>query len=70
MKEAYQILDQIENLGYIRKVFEVTCPNCKQSTGDIYESLNDLPDEYSCSSCEHDFDPLSGLIIIYKVLVE
>lgn len=70
MKEAYSILNQIEGLGYIRKVFEVSCTNCKHSTGVIYESLNDLPDDYTCENCDNYFDPLSGVIIIYKVLTE
>lgn len=70
MKEAYEILDEIEGLRIIAKSYEIYCPKCKYSTGEIYESLNDLPDEYSCGNCENDIIPIESIIVIYKVLTE
>lgn len=46
------------------------CPNCKQSTGEIYTSLNDIPDETFCEECNYDFKTLEGVILIYRVIAE
>ncbi|MEK4908372.1 hypothetical protein CHH62_17060 [Niallia circulans] len=69
-KETYNILNEIEKLNYIEKVYEVFCPNCKQSTGEIYTSLNDIPDETFCEECNYDFKTLEGVILIYRVIAE
>jgi hypothetical protein len=70
MDEAYIILNQIEKLKFIEKVFEVFCPKCKYSTGEIYNSIVEIPDEYFCEHCEHEFETLNGVIILYKVISE
>ena len=67
MRKAYAILDILEKNDLIFKVFEVVCPSCSKYTGDIYESLNDLPDFFECDSCEHEFSPISSIVIVYKM---
>lgn len=69
MKKTYEILTQIENLGFIERQYEVYCPSCKYSTGEIYSSLNDLPITHSCDNCDNDFDSFENVIVIYRVLV-
>lgn len=70
MKKTYEILEEIEELNYIERQFEVYCPRCKYSTGSIYASLNELPITHSCDNCDNDFDSLENVIVIYQVLVK
>lgn len=70
MKEAYFLLDEIENLQIIEKAYEVYCPRCQKSTGEIYYSLNDVPDDFYCESCENYFDFPNGLLVVYRVIRE
>ncbi|WP_191557443.1 hypothetical protein [Metabacillus idriensis] len=70
MREAYLILNEIEQLKIIEKVYEVFCPKCKYSTGNIYNSISEIPDEYNCDECETEFQTLDGVIILYKVITE
>lgn len=70
MGETYSILKEIEQLKVIEKVYEVFCPKCKYSTGIIYNSISEIPDEYNCFECETDFQTLDGVIILYKVITE
>lgn len=70
MEETYSILNEIEKLNHIEKVYELHCPRCKYSTGDIYQRLHEVPVEYFCDHCDNDIKPLDGLIIIYKVINE
>lgn len=70
MKEAYNLLDQIENLNIIAKAFEVYCPRCHKYTGDIYYSLNNIPDNFICENCDHDFNFPQGLLVVYRVIKE
>ncbi|MFB3161966.1 hypothetical protein ABLO26_11360 [Neobacillus sp. 179-J 1A1 HS] len=67
MKNAYELLDEIEALDIIERVFEVHCPKCQRSTGEIYDSLNKLPDEFFCDSCEHTFSSPEGILVVYRV---
>lgn len=70
MKNAYFLLDEIEDLHFIEKAFEVHCPKCQKYTGDIYYSLNDLPEEFLCEDCENDFVFPEGLLVVYRVIAE
>lgn len=72
MRDAYSLLDDIENMHIIEKAYEVYCPICTKYTGEIYHSLSEVPDEFFCESCETDFTfkfP-EGLIVVYRVITE
>lgn len=70
MKDAYSLLDEIEDIQVIEKAFEVYCPNCQRSTGKIYNSLNDVPNDHICDICEKEFNFLDGLLVVYRVIKE
>lgn len=72
MKNVYILLESIESIGFIERNFEIFCPKCKRYTGDVYETLNKIPDELICGECESELgiDPLDNTIVVYKVLVD
>jgi hypothetical protein len=70
MKDTYFMLDEIENLQIIEKAYEVYCTKCQKSTGKIYYSLNDVPNEFFCESCENYFEFPNGLLVVYRVIRE
>lgn len=70
MKNAYLLLDEIENMQIIEKAYEIYCPKCQKSTGDIFNSLNDVPHELNCEVCEHEFSFPDGLLVVYRVIKE
>ena len=70
MRDAYSLLDEIEKFNFIFKVFEIVCPRCSKYTGEIYDSLNDIPDVFLCDSCDHEFSPLNSIVIVYKMKSE
>jgi hypothetical protein len=70
MKKAYELLEEIESLNIIERVYEIHCPKCQRSTGEIYNSLNDLPLDFHCDSCDHEFSPPDGILVVYRVKQE
>ncbi|MED1602648.1 hypothetical protein [Alkalihalophilus marmarensis] len=72
MKNVYILLESIESIGLIERNFEVFCPKCKRYTGDVYETLNQIPNELFCGECGNELgiDPLDNTIVVYKVLVD
>lgn len=70
MNRAYQFLDGLEEMKILQKAYEIHCPNCQRYTGDIYDSLNDIPNEFFCDSCNHEFSFPHGVLIVYRVVCE
>lgn len=70
MKDAYAFLDELEDLGIIHKAYEIHCPKCQKYTGEIYDSLNDIPNEFFCEECENNFIFPNGILVVYRVISE
>lgn len=76
MIESYEILNNIERLGIIERVFQYDCPRCDHIQ--IYESLSDVEVEIYCKNCgynenENIYEPrniLQALQLIFRVIKE
>lgn len=70
INEVYAILSRIEEAGIVRSYLELHCPNCNRSLGEVYETLAEVPEDFSCANCENDFEPNNSLVVIYRVVSE
>ncbi|WP_179874624.1 response regulator [Bacillus toyonensis] len=70
MSEAYNLLDEIEKTKIIKRNFEIYCNKCQRYTGEIYESLNDIPDNLICDTCDRELSLFNNIIVVYKVMVD
>lgn len=70
MKEAYQVLDEIEEMGYIRLNFEVYCHVDNKFTGDAYETLSQMPPYVYCEECNRELIPFKESVSTYKVIID
>lgn len=69
MCSVYEILEIIKEMGIIVTNFELYCHSCSKFTGDIFETLNQIPEEIKCEECGKELDPLNDSIVVYKVVL-
>lgn len=69
MKDAYEILDVLEEQGFVTRVYEVICPHENKGAGHIFNSYSELihSNSISCNSCDSLIDPTKYNLVIYKV---
>ncbi|MGL5068097.1 MAG: hypothetical protein ACRC6T_09830 [Sarcina sp.] len=67
MKTSYEILNVLVEKKIIKLAFEIYC-DCNKFQNDVYDSLNDIPNNLACEYCGKDIDIKKDLIVIYKVL--
>ncbi|MES5836474.1 hypothetical protein [Bacillus cereus group sp. MG11] len=70
MNEAYRILEILRTEGILELNFEVYCHKCKKYTGEIFETIGQIPEDFYCDECDEPLDLSNNIIVIYKVLVE
>lgn len=68
IKSIYQVLENLRKQQFIESNFEIYCPECHRFKGKIVESLSDIDPDLSCDFCNHQFEPLTDTIMIYKVI--
>lgn len=67
--KMYEILEDIENMGFLEKNYEIYCFDCSRFKGKILKTLtDDLIKDLTCDFCNKDFDVLSDTIMIYRVV--
>lgn len=68
MTLAYKVLNEVMNLGYLTINYEIYCHKCGKFTGEIYETLADIPEEIECDELGHELNPLTASIVVFKVI--
>lgn len=67
IEEIYKMLYVLSKKGLLREVLELRCPQCKNATGIIYETISEVPDEIICPCCGGRIQfPLKYAIVIYQ----
>lgn len=66
--KIYVLLNVLEQKGMVKSYFEVVCCECKDTTALVYESLDDIPQEYVCDNCGYVGSSVEGAVLIYKVI--
>ena len=66
--EVYEVLSCLENAGLIKGYYEIYCNNCQHSAGEIFETFNELPEEYECEHWGCVFSGLENAILVFKVI--
>lgn len=74
MALAYKILNVILNLKILKVNYEVYCGKCNKFTGEIFETISEMPEEVECFDCDSlinsVINPLTSSIVVYKVVVD
>jgi hypothetical protein len=70
MSLAYKVLDAIKDLGVLAVIFEVYCHSCSRFTGEVFETLSEMPEELECYECDRTLSPLTASIVVYRVVVD
>lgn len=68
IEEAYQILEELKNEGFLTNLYEIYCHDCNKSTGKFLDSLEEFNPEAYCDKCDADFTLEKNLIVLYKVV--
>ncbi len=67
MKETYSLLEKIKEDGHLSLNYEMYCFSCNQFTGDIFQTIGQIPEEIFCENCGEELTPIDNSIAIYKV---
>lgn len=70
IQTVYRVLQLLEKEGVVRSYLEVQCPYCGKTTGNVYQSVSEIPDTVVCPNCESDIDNINSCIVIYRETVE
>lgn len=68
IKETYDILEYMLKEGFLERNFEIYCSECNKFKGKIVRSLTDIPEDCCCEFCNHEIDPITDTIAIYRVI--
>lgn len=65
-KICLKVLNALESKGYLKKKYISVCPECHAICKE-YESLNDIPNNFSCEKCkENIMDIFSNTYIAFS----
>lgn len=68
MELTYKILDSIMDLDILTLNFEVYCHSCSRFTGQIFETLSEMPEELECPNCDRILNSLTASIVVFRVI--
>lgn len=70
--EVFNIFSYLVNLGAVKPIYKLICPNCKRVTRDSFEDFKELEDYEECEICGESFSKIDNkykyIIILYKVI--
>lgn len=67
MKEIYRVLHTYSREGFLDEVLELWCPQCRNATDVVYETISDVPDEIVCPRCGGRIRfPLEHALVVYR----
>ena len=67
LNDIYQILECAANEGIIEQKLQVYCPNCRKYTGEVFDTIGEIPESVKCEHCDSEIKcPIMYAIVIYK----
>ena len=70
IQTIYKVLHLLEKQSIVRPYLELQCPQCGKTSGNVYQSVSELPDDAICPHCENDISNANNCIVIYREIVE
>ena len=67
-KVTYELMNKLSEQGLVKAYYELCCGHCHKSSGEVYETINQIPETFYCELCEDELGSLENAIIIYKVI--
>ena len=67
IKNTYIILNELVKNDLLTIAYEIYCSECDKFKNDIYDSLNEIPENISCEYCGKDIDIMKDVIVVFKV---
>ena len=67
--DIYKELEKYESRGILEYNFLTYCSKCNTQS-EIYESLNQIKDEFNCSNCKNKLNPFEDTILIFRKVRE
>lgn len=70
IKTAYSILNLLEDQDLIERYYELYCFDCQRSTGLLKKTMNEIPDEFECDTCQRTLFALENCRVVFVVVTE
>lgn len=70
IKTAYSILNLLEDQDLIERYYELYCFDCQHSTGLLKKTMNEIPDEFECDTCQRTLFALENCRVVFVVVAE
>ena len=70
IKTAYSILNLLEDQDLIERYYELYCIDCQHSTGLLKKTMNEIPDEFECDTCQRTLFALENCRVVFVVVTE
>ena len=70
IKTAYSILNLLEDQDLIERYYELYCFDCQHSTGLLKKTMNEIPDEFECDTCQRTLFALENCRVVFVVVTE
>ena len=67
IRNTYIILNELVKNDLLTIAYEIYCSECDKSQNDIYDSLNEIPENIYCEHCGKDIDIMKDAIVVFKV---
>lgn len=64
----YNAFNLLKNEGVLEAYYEVYCPKCSKTSGEVYRTFTEIPEEYECEQCCERIGTLENTLMIYKVI--
>ena len=65
---TYEALREIASHRLINGYYELCCSSCQKSTGQVFETINKLPETFYCELCHNELPSMENAVLIYKVM--
>ena len=67
IRNTYIILNELVKNDLLTIAYEIYCSECDKFQNDIYDSLNEIPENISCKYCSKDINIMKDAIVVFKV---
>lgn len=68
MVEVYDILQVLEQDGFLESYYELYCSECQKTSGIVLKTFNEIPDTFECEMCHEEKRAIENAVQIYKVI--
>ena len=67
IRNTYIILNELVKNDLLTIAYEIYCSECDKSRNDIYDSLNEIPENIYCEHCGKHIYIMEDAIVVFKV---